>query len=232
MHATILGPQTPNFLTHMTIQFHDTDQCLSRTLREVRAALRGEQVTLAELLALIGEQGLLLFVMFLMTPFLLPVSIPGVSTVFSLIVILVGLGVATNRLPWLPARLLNHAVAIDRLLPALDKGARLMERVEQFIQPRWLFLTHGPTVNRFNGLMLVLGGVLLLFPLGFVPFSNTFPGIAVLLLAAGLLQRDGLFVVLGYLMLTLTVVYFGALAYAVFIVGASLQDADILRNLF
>lgn len=216
----------------MNAHIHDTEKSLSQTLREVRAALQGDKVTLAELLELIGEQGLLLFVMFLMIPFLLPVSIPGVSTVFSLVVILVGAGVATNRLPWLPDRLLSHAVAVESLLPALDKGARLMARVERFIQPRWLFLTHGPTLNRCNGFMLVVGGVLLLFPLGLVPFSNTFPGVAVLLLAAGLLQRDGLFVLLGYLMLALTIVYFGALAYAVFVVGASLQDTDLLNRLF
>jgi len=213
--------------TAMTIRIQEIDKSLSQTLLDVRAALQGEQVTLATLLGLIGEQGMLLFVMLLMVPFLLPVSIPGVSTVFSLVVILVGLGVATNRLPWLPARLLNHAVAVDGLRPALAKGANLVRGIERFIQPRWLFLTHGPTLNRFNGLMLTLGGVLLLFPLGFVPFSNTFPGVAVLLLAAGLIQRDGLFIILGYLMIGLTIAYFVGLAYAVFVVGASLQDIDI-----
>lgn len=51
-----------------------------------------------------------------------------------------------------------------------------MQRIERVIQPRWLWLTHSATLNRVNGAMLVLGGVLLLFPLGLVPFSNTFLG--------------------------------------------------------
>jgi hypothetical protein len=152
--------------------------------------------------------------------------------VFSLVVILVGLGVVTNRLPWLPARLLNHTVAVENLLPAPDKGVSLMRRIEKVIQPRLRALTHGPTLNRFNGVMLVVAGVLLLFPLGFVPFSNTFPGVAVLLLAAGLVQRDGIFVLLGYLMVLITIAYFSALAYAVFIVGANLQDMASMKALF
>lgn len=216
----------------MTVHFEDTEQSLSQTLLNVRAAIQGDHVTLGHLLALVGEQGLLLFVMFLMVPFLLPVSIPGVSTVFSLMVILVGIGVITNRLPWLPARLLNHSVAVENLLPALDKGVSLIRRIEKVIQPRWLLLTHGPTVNRFNGVMLVVAGVLLLFPLGFVPFSNTFPGIAVLLLAAGLVERDGLFVILGYLMVAVTIAYFAALAYTVLVVGDNLQNGDLLTPLF
>ncbi len=216
----------------MTVSFHDTKQSLSETLLEVRQSIQGEQITLGCLLELVGEQGLLLFVMLLMVPFLLPVSIPGVSTVFSLVVILVGVGVALNRLPWLPGRLLNRAIAVESLLPALDKGISLTRRIDKVIQPRLLALTHGATLNRFNGVMMVVAGILLLFPLGLIPFSNTLPGVAVLLLAAGLLQRDGLFVLLGYLMVLITLVYFGVLAYAVLVIGANLQDMSSLKGLF
>ena len=101
----------------MSIRFEDSARPLSDTLRQVRAGITTEEVTLGELLRLIGEQGLLLFVMFLMTPFLLPVSIPGMSTVFSVIAILVGLGVMMNRIPWLPQRVLLRSVASVSLLP-------------------------------------------------------------------------------------------------------------------
>ena len=62
----------------MTVRFQHPTRSLSQTLLEVRQSIRGEQITLGHLLELIGEQGLLLFVMLLMVPFLLPVSIPGV----------------------------------------------------------------------------------------------------------------------------------------------------------
>ena len=45
---------------------------------------------------------MLLVCVFLTLPFLLPVSIPGVSTVFGLAIILIGVGVTLNRVPWLP----------------------------------------------------------------------------------------------------------------------------------
>ncbi len=70
-------------------------------------------------------------------------------------------------------------------------------------------------MNRLAGLGLLLGSVLLIFPLGLVPFSNTLPAWGILLLAAGLLQRDGLLILLGYLFLLGTIIYFAALGIGV-----------------
>jgi hypothetical protein len=77
-------------------------------------------------------------------------------------------------------------------------------------------------VNRINGLALIAGGVLLLFPLSFIPFSNTLPGVAILLLAIGMLQRDGYFIIGGYALLIATVIYFGGLFILAVMGGQSL----------
>jgi len=61
-----------------------------------------------------------------------------------------------------------------------------------------------------------------MFPLGLIPFSNTLPGIAILLLSAGILQRDGAIVLVGHLFNVITIVYFGILAYAAFSAGQGL----------
>ena len=42
---------------------------------------------------------------------------------------------------------------------------------------------------------LLLAGLLLMAPLGLVPFSNTLPALGVLFLSLGILERDGLFIV-------------------------------------
>jgi hypothetical protein len=48
-------------------------------------------------------------------------------------------------------------------------------------------------------------------PFGFIPFSNTLPALALLCLAVGLLQRDGICVLLGHGANLATIAYFGAL---------------------
>lgn len=205
----------------MSTQFKDTEVSLGVALRQVVARIQGESITLRELLALIGEQGILLFCIILVLPFLLPVSIPGVSTIFGIVIILLGISLTFNRL-WLPDQLMNRPISTAHLVPALEKGIPFLTRFERWIRPRFAGLTTGDFVNRINGLALIAGGVLLLFPLSFIPFSNTLPGVAILLLAIGMLQRDGYFIIGGYSFLVATVVYFGALFVGAVMAGQSL----------
>jgi hypothetical protein len=62
-----------------------------------------------------------------------------------------------------------------------------------------------------NGMMLIAGALLLMAPSGLIPFSNTLPGLAILFLAIGVLQRDGRSILFGYMTLFLTVLYFSFL---------------------
>jgi hypothetical protein len=208
----------------MTTQFDDTQVSLGAALEELIARIQGEHITLRTLLALIGEQGLLLFCIVLTLPFLLPVSIPGVSTVFGLVIILIGISLVLNRLPWVPARLMDRKISNAHLIPTLEKGVQLFRRVEHWMRPRLTRVTTGAFANRMNGLALTAGGVLLLFPLSFIPFSNTLPAVAILLLALGMLQRDGYFIIGGYVALLVTVIYFVALAALVLWGGLSIYN--------
>jgi hypothetical protein len=207
----------------MTEQFHDIEKPLSTTLSETARTMAGEDVSVRELLARIGEQGMLVFSIFLIIPFLVPVSIPGVSTVFGLLITLIGVGVMANRVPWLPERLMSRRVSTAHLVRAFEHGSRLVARLERFLHPRLGGLTSGAAINRFNGFMLVVAGVLLMAPFGLVPFSNTLPGLAILFLAVGMLQKDGVFVLLGYLFIIATIVYFGALITGAVLAGEGLR---------
>lgn len=192
---------------------------LSQRLGEIARTLTGEQVTIRQLMALVGEQGLLLLLIFLTIPFLVPVSIPGVSTLFGAVGILISIGITLNRVPWLPGRIMQRSVDTAALVAALGRGSNLLRRLDGVLRPRFAALTEGALVNRMNGLALLLACVLLIFPLGLVPFSNTLPGWAILLLAAGSLQRDGIVILLGYLLVLGSLLYFGVLGYGAIVAG-------------
>ncbi|MBK8136190.1 MAG: exopolysaccharide biosynthesis protein [Chloroflexi bacterium] len=194
-----------------TVAFHDSEESLSATLIDVAASLHGDAVTLREILMLLGEQGLLVFCVFLTLPFLIPISIPGVSTVFGAVIILLGVGITLNRVPWLPARLMHRPFHVSRLVPLLHGGANFVKRFDRLTHPRLSYLTGTALVNRVHGFALTFGAFLLIFPFGFIPLSNTLPALAILFLALGILQRDGWFIAGGYAMLLVTMVYFGVL---------------------
>lgn len=203
------------------MQLHDTTIPLSETLTRTIDGIQGETVTLRELMAAIGEQGLLMLCAVATLPFLIPVSIPGVSTVFGAAIVLLAIAVTLNRMPWMPKRILDRELSTASLVPALRKGVRIVSRIDTWVKPRALFLSDGH-MARFNGMVLLFGGVLLMAPFGFVPFSNTAPAVGILLLTIGMLQRDGLFVLLGYLGTILTVVYFTVLIYGAWKAGGAL----------
>ncbi len=205
-----------------SLVFDDTRQTLSETLLGIINAINGETVTLRWFLEEIGEQGLLLLCILLTIPFLIPVSIPGVSTVFGAAIIMISIGITVNRIPWLPSFLLERTLDVGKLVPVLRKGAEIVRRMDRFVHPRLRVLTNGAVMNRLNGLGILFGGVLLAAPLGLVPFSNTLPALAILCLAVGISQSDGAFVLAGYILLAATVLYFTILALLAFAAGQGL----------
>lgn len=209
----------------MKLQFKDTDVSLGTLLAQTSAALENRTITLQELLELIGEQGLLFFCIILTLPFILPVSIPGVSTVFGLVIILLGVGITLNRIPWLPEKLMQRTISGEQLVPVLEKGKDFFSKIEHLLHPRLLMLSESAFINRFNGFMLIFAGILLLFPLGLIPFSNTLPALAILLLAIGIAERDGYFILTGYGMVFATLIYFAALAIGAYMTGQFILGA-------
>lgn len=188
-----------------------------KTLREKMVELVDnlppDQVTLALVLDRIGHEGWLLFCVFLTLPFMVPVSIPGVSTVFGAVILLIGINLTLDRPHRLPARLMQRSFPSAKLKSALTKGTVWLKRLERISHPRLSVFAQGYVADRMNGLMLVLGALLLMMPFGLVPFSNTLPGLAILFLAVGSLQKDGGCILLGNLTNLATIVYFGFLIY-------------------
>jgi hypothetical protein len=184
---------------------------VSIVLGQIRRFMPAEGLTLRELLERLGERGLLIFCMILTVPFLLPVSIPGSSLPFGLIIALNAIGIITHRPPWLPDRLMSRRLSAEHLGTVLEKGERVFKRLERLIHPRLLPITHGPTLGRFNGLLLAFSGILLMSPLP-LPLSNTLPAYGALFLAAGTLERDGYAILAGYVMVLLTIIYIGGVA--------------------
>lgn len=189
----------------------ENEMTLAESVEHVIRNLSGDVVTLRQILDLIGIEGMLVFCIFLTLPFMVPVSIPGVSTVFGLVIVLIGVGIMTHRPPWLPDRLMQKKFPAEKLRLALEKGSVWIHRMDKISRPSFPGLTHGVAMARVNGLSLIAGALLLMAPFGLIPFSNTLPGLAILFLSIGMLQRDGRSVLLGYASLVLTSLYFAFL---------------------
>lgn len=175
-------------------------------------ALPPGTVTLAQVRDLVGSDGLMLLAAFLTIVFLVPVSVPGVSTVFGAGILLIGVSRLFRLELWLPKWIERRLVATERLRSALRRGLVWFRRLERVSRPqRVSWAASDGAVRIVNDCALILGAVLLMAPFGLIPFSNTFPAIALLFLAIGSLQRDGLFILIGHVSNLVTIAYFALL---------------------
>jgi len=213
----------------MTVLNQGEESSLSEKMRDTMDMLPEEGVTLVTIRDLIGREGMLLVTAFLTIIFLVPVSIPGVSTVFGGAILLLSLSRLVNRPLWLPKRLKDKVVSTPKLRAGMERGLKWFQRLEKVSKPRRLpSLSRAHGVPGFiNNLSLILGAVLLMAPFGFIPFSNTLPAVALLFFAIGLLQRDGVCILLGHLMNLATIAYFGFL-----IAGGAVVIKELVQRMF
>jgi hypothetical protein len=189
-----------------------SDASLGEQLATIIERLPVGAISLQELLDTFSDEGLLLLTILLTLIFMIPVSIPGVSTVFGAAILLVGISRLIGRPLWLPARLRQRALPADKLRPGLSAGLVWVHRLEKISRPHRLrLLVEGRAVAIVNNLAFILASLMLMLPFSLIPFSNTLPALALLLYAIGFIQRDGVAVVLGHLSNIGTIVYFGVL---------------------
>ncbi|WP_034212416.1 exopolysaccharide biosynthesis protein [Arenimonas metalli] len=186
------------------------DLSLGEQLRAIIDQLPEGGVSLGSLLDVFGDEGLLLLTALMVLVFLVPVSIPGVSTVFGAAILMVGISRLTGRPLWLPRRLRERELPGQKVRAALTAGLKWVARFERISRPhrlRQLAEQRGWLV--VGNLAFITAALLLMAPLSFLPFSNTLPGVALLLYSIGFIQRDGGAILVGHLVQLASVTYFG-----------------------
>lgn len=171
-----------------------------------------ETVTLREVMAMLHGRGYVLLVMLLALPFCTPIPLPGLSTPFGLIIALIGVRLAFGAKPWLPARLLDTRLPPGVFAKVFAAAQKIMLWFEKLLRPRLLWVTASPRREQAHAVPIVLCALMLLLPLP-VPFSNVLPAWGVMLLAGGLLERDGTFIVAGWVTTVAALIFFTVIAF-------------------
>jgi len=131
--------------------------------------------------------------------FLALVAIPfvGLSTPFGLAIGFLGVQMIAGRnRPWLPKRLRRHVVTMSTLDWLSVRVVRWTSGLERWVKPRWTFLTSDP-LWRIIGVGLVLQGIGLSLPIP-VPASNWVFIVPIVIYGIGLLEDDGLLILVGH----------------------------------
>lgn len=98
----------------------EASRALKDTFSYVHGVLPEQRVTLSMILTLFGKESFFFLAAFLTLPFLAPASIPGLSTAFGAVILLMGMSLVLYLPPWLPARFMPHVVPSDKLRTCLS----------------------------------------------------------------------------------------------------------------
>jgi hypothetical protein len=180
---------------------------LSEELAELHLRAGDRAVPLREVIFALRNRAYLLLVVLRALPFIQPVPLPGLSTPLGLAIVLIALRLSLGQRPWLPMRIQRAKLPAGFFGKMITFTARLLRYLESVLRPRWAFLTETPLLNQLHAIGILISALILLLPLP-IPFSNLLPAWAIFLLACGLLERDGLFILLGYVAFAVGAAYF------------------------
>ncbi len=194
-HTTHMTNEPPGPQTTSEHPPFPKDAKLSEQLAYLHTVFANKPMQLRDMIGVLGEHAPLLLIILLALPFAIPWPLP-ISLPFGLAIVFVALALLRGRQPRFSGKILDA-----RFPPGVhDKLVRFSRSVvtwiERWLRPgRWGFMFGKKYRERLQIAGLLLTALFLASPF---PFSNFLPSWAILFIAAGLLARDGLFVMIGH----------------------------------
>ncbi len=171
---------------------------LGDLLEAMRPAPGASRVSVADVLARVGGRS---FPAVILVPAIILVSpvsgIPGTPTIGALIVLLITAQALLGRKHlWLPRFLRDRSIAADRMSSALAWLARPAAWMDRHTHNRLRLLTTGPTRLFAYAATAIIAASWPLLEL--VPFVTSFGAGSVAMIMFGLMTRDGIYTLAGY----------------------------------
>lgn len=182
-------------------------------------------VTLAQVLAAVGDRSFGAMLVLLAIPNMVAGLIPGLSILLGLPLLLVSVQLLVGaKKPWLPRRFARFEISRVDLRRIVERTLLPLRRLERALQPRLGFMT-APWAERLIGLTCLGLSLLVFLP---IPFANLLPATGILLFGFAMLERDGLLAVVAAVIAGASVALFGGVAFAFFTaVGHTVRQLGI-----
>ncbi len=151
-----------------------------------------DRIAVSDLLEALGDRALAALLFVFAVPNALPVP-PGTSTVLGAPLVFLAAQLAFGRRPWLPAVIARRTMTRADFAALVRRIGPWLVRAERLLRPRAMGLAL-PPMEYLVGLVCLLLALVLVLP---VPLGNMLPALAISLLALGILERDGLWILAG-----------------------------------
>lgn len=164
-------------------------------LRHLSEKANAGPVTIRTFLKELSGKGKLLLLIFICLPL---AQIPVVALGSGLLMCYLGLRMSfLSQKIFLPSSFLRKKIPAYLLKKSLRRLLRFLKFMKRWTRPRYIWAVDHPLTHKLNGILIAIVGVCLALcpPL---PATGYFAFVAIFLMAIGILNHDGIYILLGY----------------------------------
>lgn len=180
-------------------------------LRHFAEEARKRPLTLGEAIDSLDQAAYALIALILVLPFMQPVPLGPLTVAGGLTFAVLGWQMWQGHdSPILPKKIRSVVMTEKTWGLLVAVCLKLIVFLCKFTKPRLSVFVNGRRGHRIGAFILISAGLLMAIPFGVLPLNNVLPGLAILFYCLALFEQDGLMVLIAFLWLVVTVVYFAA----------------------
>jgi len=187
-------------------------ELLEHAAKQYQESAEADRVSVGELMEVLHERGFGILLIIFVLPNCIPIPAPGLVSLTAIPLLMLSAQMMYGAdYPWLPSWLNRRMIKRGLLALLVSRASPVMRKIEKLLRQRVSFASSETGEKIVGGLCFVFS-LCILVPL---PWTNLVPGYGILVMALGLLSRDGVVVLLGMFTgllgtaLTLSILFLG-----------------------
>lgn len=185
---------------------------LADRLTDLLSQANGQSVSVKHIIETLAGRGQAALLILIVLPFCQPIQIPGLSTLFGIILLFIGLRIAFGHRTWIPKPLLEKMIPFDTLQRIAGIAIKITDKLRFFTSTRLVGLVWPLPFRIFHGIAIAILAFLLALPLP-IPFTNLLTAYPILAFGLGLLDDDGAMIIVAYLLFFVCMAGFASLIF-------------------
>jgi hypothetical protein len=204
---------------------------LSQDIEQIFSSDTEQKISLESFFQKINHKSFGVLLVILSLPSSLPLSVPGLSTPFGIMLCFLGLQIIINRqFVWFPDFIKKKQISTNQNKKMTNLMVKFLKFFERFTGPRLKFLTKG-IFYQILGFIVVLCAISMMVPF---PVTNSLSALGIFFIGLSFLEEDGVLTLIGSFVGCLGVALTAIFTWLIITVGWSGVELIInqIRNLF
>ncbi|WP_222291939.1 exopolysaccharide biosynthesis protein [Rhizobium leguminosarum] len=177
-------------------------------MRQMAADQSRERISIGDIFDTMGDRAISALMLIFALPNAFPTP-PGTSAVLGAPLVFLAAQLTFGLKPWLPKVIADRSMRREDFETIVGRIHRWLAWAERMLKPR-LAIFAEPPAEYLAGAACLLLSIVLLLP---VPLGNILPAVTISVFAFGILGRDGLFALIGFVMTAVSLIVAGGVIY-------------------